>query len=366
MAQTRDLYEVLGVPRDASTEEIRRAFRKLAREHHPDVNDDPQAEHRFKEINLAYETLSDPEKRRRYDRFGGEGLTPDMFSFMGDFTDIFEAFFGSPFGGAGRPPTGGPARGADVHLAMSLTFEEAAFGVGREIPVERRARCETCRGSGAEPGTSPTRCATCEGRGQVSEVRRSVFGTVMTSRACGTCRGSGRIIASPCGTCRGEGRVARRDPITVDIPAGVGDGVELRVEGRGDDGVQGGPPGDLYLTLRVERHPVFERRGSDLACTLELPATQAMLGTEVEVPTLDGTAVVKLSAGTRPGTVVRVRGAGLPHLGRRGRGDLYVEVDVEVPEGLPRNQRALVEELADLRDERPGKGPVPGRLRRRE
>jgi molecular chaperone DnaJ len=365
MAQTRDLYQVLGVPRDATAEEIKRAFRRLARELHPDVNPDPHAEHRFKEINLAYETLSDPEKRRRYDMFGGEGLTPDMFSFMGDVTDIFEAFFGSPFGATRRRTSRGPARGSDVHLIMDLTFEEAAFGVTREVPVERSVRCDRCQGSGARPGTAPSRCRTCDGRGEVSDVRRSVFGAVMTTQPCPTCGGAGQVIASPCDRCRGAGHVPESAEVSVEVPAGVDDGVELRVEGQGHTGARGGPPGDLFLSLRVRPHPTFERQGEDLACALELPVTQALLGARVEIPTLDGTATVDVPAGTASGTVFRVKGAGVPRLHRRGRGDLYVRVDVDMPAGMSKEQRALIERLADLRDERPGRDPVPGRLRPR-
>jgi molecular chaperone DnaJ len=364
VAQTRDLYEVLGVGRDATQDEIRRAFRRLARELHPDVNADPEAEHRFKEINLAYETLSDPEKRRRYDLFGGEGLTPDMFSFMGDFSDIFEAFFGSPFRRR-RGARSAATRGHDLHLVLPLTFEEAAFGVARQVPVERRVRCDRCGGEGAEPGTTPSRCGTCGGTGEVSDVRRSVLGAVMTSRPCPACEGSGQVIPSPCTTCRGEGRVGAAENVHIEVPAGVADGVELRLEGRGDHGRRGGPPGDLYLSLSVEPHEIFERRDADLVCALEVPVTQAMLGAEIEIPTLDGTTTVKLPAGTRSGRVIRVRGAGVPSLGRGGRGDLYVDIDVVIPERLRKKERALVEELADLRHERPGGGTTPGRLRRR-
>ena len=362
MAQTRDLYEVLGVSRDASQEEIRRAYRRLAREHHPDVSADPDAEHRIKEINLAYQTLSDPARRRQYDMYGGEGFTPDMFDFMGDVSDIFEMFFGSPFRRGGRSPR--PARGEDVHLSLALTFEEAAFGVEKDLEVETLAPCDGCGGSGRAPGTEAVRCSHCGGNGEVSDVRRSVFGTVMTSRVCSACGGTGQRIVSPCPTCRGEGRVPRRGTISVEVPAGVGDGVELRIEGSGHQGRRGTPPGDLYLGLRVRPHPVFERRGQDLAAVLEVPLTQAILGGEVEIETLDGAESVKIPAGSRPGTVVRMGGRGVPNLGRRGRGDLYIELDVVVPERLSRKERALVEQLAELRDEPTGKGTVPGRLRR--
>jgi molecular chaperone DnaJ len=367
MAQARDLYEVLGVRRDASQQDIKKAFRQLARENHPDVNSDPEAERRFKEITLAYETLSDPAKRQRYDMFGGQGLSRDMFSFLGDMDDIFEAFFGTPFGGTrsrSRQRTR-VRRGADVHVMLGLTFEEAAFGARKEVEVERATRCQRCDGSGAEPGTFPSRCGRCGGTGEISDVRRSIFGTVMSSQVCEVCRGTGQVIASPCRECGGDGRVRTTQVVEVDIPAGVSDGMDLRMEASGEEGPRGGPPGDLYMTLRVADHPLYERRGSDLSAVLELPVTQAILGAEVEVPTLDGTESLRLPPGTRSGTVLRLSGKGLPHLGRRGRGDLYVEVEVVVPEEISKKERALVEELADLRDERPGRKPAPGRIRPR-
>lgn len=367
MADTRDLYQVLGVRRDASEQDIKKAFRRLARENHPDVNNDPEAERRFKEITLAYETLSDPAKRQRYDMFGGEGLSRDMFSFLGDMDEIFEAFFGGPFGrtrGRSRYATR-TRRGADLHVVLDLTFEEAAFGTRKDVEVQRLTRCERCGGNGAEPGTSPSRCARCDGRGEISDVRQSVFGTVMTSRACDICGGTGEVIASPCKECRGDGRVRTNQEVGVEIPAGVSDGMDLRIEGRGEEGPNGGAPGDLYMTLRVAPHPIFERRGSDLSAVLELPVTQALLGVEVEVATLDGSETLRLPPGTRSGTVLRLRGQGVPNLGRRGRGDLYVEVDLVVPTEMSKKERALVEELADLRDERPARKPAQGRLRPR-
>jgi molecular chaperone DnaJ len=361
----RDLYEVLGVSRDATHEDIKKAFRRLAREHHPDLNSgDSEAERRFKEINLAYETLSDPAKRRQYDLFGGAGLTPDMFSVgFGDLSDIFEAFFGpSPFtrarGGRRRTRT---VRGRDVHVVLELDFEEAAFGATKEVRVEGLETCGWCTGTGCEPGTHPSRCGTCGGSGEVSDVRRSVFGTVMTSRTCATCHGTGEEIASPCRECRGEGRIPAVRTVSVDVPAGVSEGTDLRIEGSGEDGRSGGYPGDLYLTLAVRPHAVFDRRGQDLVAVLELPLTAAVLGAEVEIETLDGPATVKVPPGTAAGAVVRLRGQGVPHLGRRGRGDLLVQVDLKVPSRLPKRERELLESLADLRGERGG--PLRGRLR---
>lgn len=365
MAQTRDLYEVLGVRRDASQEDIKKAYRRLARAYHPDVSSDPDAEHKIKELNLAYQTLSDPAKRRQYDMFGGEGLSPDMFVDLGDISDIFEAFFGSPFGRRSRR-TRRRSRGLDAHAVVELSFEEAAFGTRTEVEVEIQEACDTCGGSGATPGTGPTRCGYCGGTGEVSDMRRSVFGTVMTSRICGTCGGTGHEILSPCQTCRGEGRVSRVRTLPVDVPAGVGDGVELRIEGGGNRGQRGTPPGDLYITLRVAPHPVFERRDQDLVAVLEVPLTQAALGTELEVETLDGTERVRIPPGTPAGTVIRLRGRGVPNLQRRGRGDLFLQVDLVVPGSLSKEERALLERLAELREERPSRGPQPGSLRRPE
>src|SRR5918996_919130 len=366
MTQARDLYEVLGVSSDASAEEIKPAYRMLARQFHPDVSQDPEADRRFKEINLAYQTLSDPHKRRQYDMFGGEGFTPDMFGFgpdLSDLSDLFSAFFGGGFTRTrtrGRPTRS--RRGADLHAVIDLTFEEAAFGTQREVQVESREECPRCGGNGSEPGTFPTRCTRCGGTGEISDVRRSVFGTVMTSRTCGACEGTGQEIASPCKECRGEGRVPRTETVSVEIPAGVSDGMDLRVAAGGEDGRDGGLPGDLYLTLQVAPHPLFERRGEDLLCTLEVPVTHALLGATVELPTLDGPRLLTIPAGARAGTLLRLRGLGIPRLRRRGRGDLFVTVDVMVPEDLGRKERRLVEDLARMRGELPGTDPVPGRL----
>jgi molecular chaperone DnaJ len=362
----RDLYDVLGVRREASQEDIKKAYRRLAREHHPDVNDDPRAEQRIKEINLAYHTLSDPARRRQYDMFGGQGLSPDMFGFMGDVGDIFEAFFGSPFGrgtGTRRRRRSRAARGADLHVALDLSFQEAAFGAKRDVEVQSLEACARCGGNGAEPGTHPSRCTVCGGAGQVSDVRRSVFGTVMTSRTCDTCEGTGEEIASPCRDCRGHGRVPAMQTVTVDVPAGVSDGMELRVEGGGQGGRHGGFAGDLYITLRVEPHPVFERNGADLVATVEVPVVLALLGGDVEVDTLEGPEIVSVPTGTRTGDVFRLRGRGAGNLGRRGRGDILLRADVVVPDKLSRKERALVEQLAELQGIHGGRGALPGRLR---
>jgi molecular chaperone DnaJ len=369
MPAARDLYEVLGVGRDASADEIKRAYRRLAREMHPDVNGSAEAESRFKEIAGAYEILSDPEKRGRYDAYGqagGPGGAP-----FSDIQDIFDLFFGSGgFGGFGtrrRGPRSAVRRGEDLRAAVTLTLTEAAFGVQREIALERLVVCDRCLGNGAEPGTTPIACRTCGGVGEVQAVRRSVFGTVMTATACSTCRGTGQEILDPCDRCRGDGRVRERAAIAADIPAGVSDGMELRVQGGGHEGLLGGGPGDLYVSIAVEPAMAFERRGQDLFTVLDVRMTQAALGAEFVIETLDGPETIKIDPGTESGTVVRVKGRGVPNLNRRGRGDLYVTVHVLTPRDLSRGERKLLEELAELRDEPAGRGGrTDGELRRPE
>ncbi len=362
MATLPDLYAVLGVHSDASDEEIKRAYRKLARELHPDVNNDPEAERRFKQVTAAYQTLSDPAKRRQYDLFGsGGGAMPDFFPF-GDMGDIFDVFFGGGVGGRRR----GPRRrsriqqGEDLFVQVTLSFEEAAFGVERDVRVETREECERCHGSGCEPGTFPSRCRRCGGAGEIQDVARSVFGTVMTARPCMVCEGTGEEIGAPCKECSGEGRKPKQQTVSVEIPAGVSDGMDLRVQGAGQDGRQSGGSGDLYVLLRVQPHAIFDRRGQDLLCALPLPMTLAALGTEVEVPTLDGIERVRIDPGTPSGAVIRLRGKGIPHLGHRGRGDLFVTVLVETPKPKSKEERALLERLAESRGEtgENGKGPA--------
>ena len=367
MATVRDLYDILGVGRDASGDELRRAYRKLARELHPDVSEDPAAEERFKEVTGAYEILSDPEKRARYDRFGAIGPGGQPFT---DLQDIFDVFFGGsfdPFGGGRRrrgrrSPT---RRGEDLAVTVHLSFEEAAFGIRKELEVERLAVCDRCLGNGAEPGTAPVACRTCGGTGEVQDVRRSVFGTLMTSSPCRTCGGAGQEIPDKCERCFGRGRVQEPATVTVDIPAGVADGMELRVAGNGHAGVAGGSAGELFVGLQVEPSPSFERRGQDLLTVLDISATQAALGASIRIATLDDDETVKVDPGTESGTVLRLRGKGIPNLNRRGRGDLYVTLHVVTPPGLSRDERKLYERLAELRGEDPTK-PAPGSLRRPE
>jgi len=366
LAAVRDLYDILGVARDASAEDVKKAYRRLAREHHPDVNADPEAEERFKEVAGAYEILSDPQKRARYDAYGQGGAVDFPF---GDISDLFEAFFGA--GTFGRTRRAGrrsrTMHGEDLFAEVSLSFREAAFGVHRDIDVGRMQACERCEGKGSEPGTEPARCRTCGGSGQVQEVRRSIFGTVMTAHPCSACEGTGEEIVSPCRDCGGRGRVAARGLVPVDVPAGVSDGMELRIGGAGHAGRAGGPAGDLYLSVHVEPDAVFERHGQDVFATLEVPMVQAALGAEIEVETLDGVDSVRLEPGIESGTTLRIRGQGVPNLGRRGRGDLFLTVQVQTPRDLSKEERKLLEELAHVRDEPAGKrATVQGSLRRPE
>jgi molecular chaperone DnaJ len=368
MAITRDLYDVLGVTRDASDEDIRRAYRRLARELHPDVNGDPAAEERFKEIAGAYEILSDPERRARYDAFGTAGPGGQPF---GDIQDIFEMFFGQGgFGGFGSQRRRGTRsrarRGEDAGVRIGLAFDDAAFGVRREIELERLVECDRCLGNGAEPGTAPIACRTCGGAGEVQSVRRSVFGTLMTASPCQTCGGTGQEIPDKCARCFGEGRLRAPASVSVDIPAGVSDGMELRVAGSGHAGVAGGPPGDLFVRLDVEPSPAFERRGQDVYTVLDITITQAALGGQIEIAGLDGPELVKLDAGTESGTVVRLRGKGVPNVGRRGRGDLFVTLHVVTPRQLSKDERRLLEQLAELRGEPAAGESHRGDLRRPE
>jgi molecular chaperone DnaJ len=367
MAQIRDLYEILGISREASGEDIKKAYRRLAREYHPDVNSDPAAEDRFKEITAAYEILSDPQRRHQYDLYGsGRGLVDFPF---GDVADIFEAFFGA--GTFGRRRTASRRsrthHGEDVFAEARLTFREAVFGVRREVSLDRLEPCDRCVGSGAEPGTTPQRCRTCGGTGEVQDVRRSIFGTVMTAHPCGTCEGTGEEIVDRCRRCDGRGRIAVATEVPVDIPAGVSNGLELRVPGAGHAGRSGGGPGDLFLSLRVADDPVFERRGSDLFAVLDIPMVQAALGAEIRIDTLDGPERVDVEPGTASGTSVRLRGKGVPNLGGRGRGDLFLTIQVTTPKPGSNDERELLERLAELRGEPAGKrASVDAELRRRD
>jgi molecular chaperone DnaJ len=352
----RDYYELLGVRRDATADEIKRAYRRLARELHPDANPgDAETEARFKEVALAYEVLSDPDKRRRYDRFGpdavGAASSNDPFGFAGGgLGDIFDAFFGggSPFGGGGG---GGPQRGTDLEVVLDLDFEAAVFGAQQPVAVKTAVTCESCDATGAKAGTLPTPCADCGGSGQVRRVRQSFLGQMVTTSPCPRCSGLGQVIESPCPDCRGEGRQVAERTYTVDIPAGVDTGSTLRLTGRGAVGPRGGPAGDLYVTLRVRPHERFEREGADLIHRLHISAVQAALGVTLELETLDGVEQIRLQSGTQPGDVIRLRGRGVPHLQRRSRGDLMIEVVVNVPRDITAEEDELLRRLAELRGE---------------
>jgi molecular chaperone DnaJ len=348
----RDYYGMLNVATDATAEEIKRAYRKLARELHPDVNPDPAAQNRFKDVTAAYEVLSDPDKRRIVD-LGGDPLAPSGgsqggFTGFGGFGDIFETFFG---GGTARGPRSRVRQGADALLRLELSMVEMAFGVQKDIAVETAVVCQTCRGNGCAPGTSPRICGTCNGNGEVQSVQRSLLGPVMTSRPCHTCGGTGQQIPSPCPTCAGEGRVRARRTISVDVPAGIEDGMRIRMSGQGEVGPGGGPAGDLYLEVTERPHEMFTREGSDLHCSLAVPMTAAALGSNLELTTLDSTERVEIRPGTQSGAVITLRGKGVPRLRSTVRGDLHVHVEVRTPTKLDAEQEKLIRELAELRNE---------------
>jgi len=349
MAAKRDYYEVLGVSRSATPEEIKKAYRRLARQYHPDVSDAPDAEARFKEINEAYQVLSDPEKRATYDRFGHAGPGGVGFGFDFGFRDPFEIFeevFGRGFGF--RTSTRrGPRRGADLRYDLHLTFEEAVFGCEKEIEVTRYEVCPECHGSGAEPGTSPVRCSECNGTGQVRRVQRSILGSFVSVTTCPVCQGTGETIPIPCSRCGGEKRIYVTRHLSVTIPPGVDHGTQIRLAGEGEMGERGGPPGNLYVILDVEPHPIFQRRDDDILVELQINVAQAALGAEVSVPTLEGEERISIPPGTQSGTVLRLRNKGVPHLRRNGRGDELVLVRVAVPTRLTREQKRLFQELGE-------------------
>ena len=336
-----DLYEVLGVTRGASAEEIKRAYRALARQYHPDANPDPQAEARFKEVSQAYEILSDPERRANYDRFGSaDGQSP--FG-AGSVQDIFDMFFGA---GTARGARRGPQPGPDAEVGLQITLEEAAFGTNREITVDLPQRCGTCEGSGASPGSTPVTCEECAGVGEVRRVRNSILGQMITTTPCPRCDGWGTRIATPCPDCRGDGRQRISSSLSIQIPAGVEDGSTMRLADRGPAGPRGGPNGRLFVHLSVAPDARFERDGDDLHHEAHISFTQAALGASIEVPTLSGTVDVEVAAGSQNGTVHRVRHEGVTHLHGRGRGDLYVHLVVDVPTSLDEASAGLLRQLA--------------------
>jgi molecular chaperone DnaJ len=349
----RDYYEVLSVTRTASDSELKSAYRKLAMQYHPDRNPgDKIAEERFKEAAEAYAVLCDPEKRSLYDRFGhqgvrsatggGAGFDPSVFNEFGDFADILGNMFGfgDLFGNARR--RGGPQRGADLRYDLEIAFEESAKGVETTIQIPRQENCETCHGSGAAPGSSPTTCSMCRGQGQV----RTQQGFFTVARTCPQCQGAGKIVTKPCTTCRGAGRISRERKLTVKIPPGIATGQQLRLTQEGEAGSAGGPPGNLYVVVHVQEHEFFRRDGNNLFCEVAVNFTTVALGGDIQVPTLDGAESVKIPEGTQTGTTLKLRGKGMPDVNGRGRGDLFATVQVQTPKKLTKDQRHLLEQLA--------------------
>lgn len=344
----RDYYEVLGVDHGATQDQIKQAFRRLAREHHPDVRkDDPKADERFKEINEAYQVLSDPERRAQYDRYGTVPRIPAVDpreSGFGPFEDFFDMFFGRRATSADRDA---PERGADLGYDLEVTLDDAASGVEKTIEVARLETCPSCFGTGAERGSSPERCPTCQGAGEVRVSQRTVFGAFTQISTCHTCAGSGTVLRHPCRQCRGSGRAEVRKTLTISVPQGVDTGMRLRVPEEGEAGVRGGARGDLYVVVHVRPHPVFQRRGKDLSCAVSISIYQAALGDEVDIPTLDGPLTHPVPAGVQPGTVLTLKGKGMPDSHRRG--DLHVRLDVRVPTDVTAEERQLLQRLALLR-----------------
>ena len=350
----RDYYETLGVPRNTSQDELKQAFRNLARKYHPDVSQEPNAEEQFKEINEAYAVLSDDQKRAAYDRFGhagvnGMGGVPDFTNIdLSDILgDLFEGFGFGGFGRSGRRMRNVPRRGDDLQYTVNLTFKEAVFGMGKDINFARDEICSSCQGSRSEPGTSPVRCATCNGQGEIRQTRQSLFGSMVQVTTCPTCRGSGETISIPCHTCSGRGLERINTQKVVTIPGGVDTGNQIRLAGEGQPGINGGPKGNLYLLIKVKPHKYFRRRDDDILLDLNVNVAQATLGAEVEIPTVDGPEHLTIPPATQPGKIITLRNKGVPHLRGSGRGDQLVVIDVEVPKRLTSEQRELFEQLGE-------------------
>ncbi|HEV2656779.1 MAG TPA: molecular chaperone DnaJ [Ktedonobacteraceae bacterium] len=353
-ANKRDYYEVLGVSRSATDDEIKKSFRRLAKQYHPDANKEQGAEARFIEINEAYEVLSDQQKRAAYDRYGhaavnGAGAGFNDFGGFSSINDLFETFFAGSAGGQRRT---GTQRGADLRYELTITFEEAVFGCQKEIELPRWETCTTCRGNGAQPGTSTSRCSACQGTGEIRRVQQSIFGQFVNVTMCERCRGEGRVITTPCEKCRGQGRVRNNRRVVVNIPAGVDDGINVRVTGEGEVSARGGTPGNLYVILSVKPHPFFKRQGNDIIYELPISFTQAALGDEVEVPTVDNKAtMLKIPGGTQSGRSFRLKGMGVPVVHSSARGDQHVIVKVVTPTNITAEQRHLLEEFARIEKE---------------
>lgn len=360
MTTKRDYYEVLGVARGAAPDEIKKAFRKKAKEYHPDQNKSDGAEAMFKELGEAYDVLSDPQKRQIYDSYGHEGLKSGGYQTnwdgfaegFPDLSDIFSTFFGMGFGpGGGRRR--GPRQGDDLRMDLVLDFQEAAFGAKKEITITHMESCEQCHGSGSAPGSGPTVCTTCGGNGQVRQMTQSIIGPVTSIVTCPTCRGEGSQITNPCTACHGQSRIAREKNLSINIPPGVDQGTRLRVAGEGDAGYKGGPPGDLYVVLQVKQHQAFRRDGYHVYATCGVTYPQLVLGDEVEVPVLDGSAKIKIPPGTPNGHVIALKGKGIPHLNNAGKkGDHYVELQIKVPTRLDSEEKKLLARLKEIQDEK--------------
>lgn len=364
----KDYYEILGLQKGASEDDIKKAFRKLAIQYHPDKNKgDKEAEEKFKEINEAYQVLTDPEKKAQYDQFGttdfnggfGAGFDGGFdFSDIGGFGDIFDSFFGGGF--SGRRRRTGPERGADIEYTLNLTFEEAVFGVEKEISIHRNETCETCKGSGSKPGTSPKTCDKCGGTGQMRTQRNTPLGSFVSMSTCDKCGGKGKVILEPCSNCRGAGKERKHRKITVNIPAGVDTGNVLPLRGQGEHGANGGPPGDLYINIKVASHQIFKRKGFDIYIDAHISFAKAALGTELKVPTVDGEVKYQVPAGTQPGTVFRLKGKGVPRVNSAGRGDQYVNVVVDIPKNLNEKQKELLRQFMEQSGEKEEEGKKSG------
>jgi len=350
----QDYYEVLGVSRQAATEEIKRAYRRMVKKYHPDIYKGDDANDRIKQINEAYEVLSSPDKRAAYDRYGHAGVQGAAGASGGagfpDMADIFDELFRGGFGGFGgfsRGPQRGPVRGADLRYDLTIEFEEAVMGAEREIEITRHETCSRCGGSGAEPGTTPARCPTCNGAGEVRQRQQTILGTFVNVTTCPRCHGAGEVVTTPCQQCKGTGVEQVKRRLRVKIPAGVDDGTRIRLPGEGEPGMRGGPPGNLYVFLNVKPHKIFQRSDDNILLELPINIAQAILGAEVEIPTLDGPKSIRIPAGVQPGKVLRLRGLGVPHLRHGGRGDLLITINVHIPTQLSEEQRQLVQELSE-------------------
>ena len=360
--EKKDYYDILGVDQDASQKEIKRAYRKLSKKYHPDISDADNAEEKFKEVTEAYEVLSDEETRAKYDRYGHAGVNQDGSGFgggqqggfggAGGFEDIFDIFFGDRRGGGRGQSRNRPRKGSDLRYTMTIDFEEAAFGTEKEITVPRTEECSKCDGTGAKSDSDVETCAKCDGTGEIKFKQNTPFGQMVQTQTCDRCNGTGKFVKEPCPNCNGQGKVKKRRKVTVNIPAGVNDGHKLRMRGEGQAGENGGPSGDLYIIIKVEKHELFDREGNNVICEVPVSFVQATLGDEIKVPTLDGKVKFNIPEGTQPGASFRLKDKGIPYLNRRNaRGDQIIKIKVVIPEELDEEQKELLEEFADISGE---------------